>query len=142
MINAAFASIFLLVICAIIHYEILGALRGSLGRLTGIPRRATLLLVVLCAMISHLIQITLFASAYYFLRDKFGLGGFGGGFVDSFSSFLYFSAETYTTLGFGDIFPVGSLRMLAGMEALNGLVMISWTASFTYLEMTQYWTDA
>jgi uncharacterized membrane protein len=29
--------------------------------------------------------------------------------------------------------------MVAGMEALTGLLMISWTASFTYLEMSRYW---
>jgi hypothetical protein len=31
--------------------------------------------------------------------------------------------------------------MLAGVEALTGLLMISWTASFTYLEMNRYWTN-
>ena len=79
---------------------------------------------------------------YFLLRDKFGLGGFAGGFVDSFSSFLYFSAETYTSLGLGDISPVGDIRLLAGLESLNGLVMISWTASFTYLEMRKYWSGS
>ncbi|MDB5947629.1 MAG: two pore domain potassium channel family protein, partial [Ramlibacter sp.] len=55
------------------------------------------------------------------------------------ASFLYFSIETYTSLGFGDVFPLGQIRMLAGMEALTGLLMISWTASFTYLEMSRFW---
>jgi hypothetical protein len=73
------------------------------------------------------------------LRDKFGLGGFGGEFKDSFPSFVYFSSETYTTLGLGDIYPSGSLRLVTGIEALTGLLMISWTASFTYLEMRRYW---
>ena len=55
---------------------------------------------------------------------------------------MYFSIETYTTLALGDIYPTGAIRMLAGIEALTGRVMISWTAAFTYLEMTQYWTDS
>jgi hypothetical protein len=142
VINASLASLVLLIACALIHYEILSVLKMALGKMTVIPRRAKLLFVIFGAMFSHLLQISLFAAAYFLLRDKFGLGGFGGGFVDSFSSFLYFSAETYTSLGFGDIFPTGTLRLLTGMEALNGLVMISWTASFTYLEMTKYWSDA
>jgi hypothetical protein len=54
-------------------------------------------------------------------------------------SFLYFSSETYTTLGFGDIYPTGALRMICGIESLIGLLMVSWTASFTYLEMRRYW---
>ena len=90
-------------------------------------------------MISHLSQIMLFAGAYYLLRDNFGLGGFGGEFKDTFASFLYFSSETYTTLGLGDIYPSGSLRLVTGTEALTGLLMISWTASFSYLEMRRYW---
>jgi hypothetical protein len=142
VINASIASLLLLISCALIHYEVLSILKISLGKMTFISRRAKLLFVIFGAMFSHLLQISLFAGAYFLLRDKFGLGGFGGGFVDSFSSFLYFSAETYTSLGFGDICPVGAIRMLTGLEALNGLVMISWTASFTYLEMTKYWSDA
>lgn len=53
--------------------------------------------------------------------------------------FLYFSGETYTTLGLGDIYPTGSLRLVTGIEALTGLLMRSWTGSFTYLEMRRYW---
>lgn len=55
--------------------------------------------------------------------------------------FWYFSIETYTSLGLGDIDPLGQLRLLTGIEALTGLLMISWTASFTYLEMSRYWKD-
>jgi hypothetical protein len=29
--------------------------------------------------------------------------------------------------------------MVVGVEALTGLSMIAWTASFTYLEMQRYW---
>jgi len=142
MINSGFASLVLLVVCTLIHYESLSVLKTSLGRTAIIPRRAKLLFVIFGATFSHLLQITLFAGAYFLLRDKFGLGGFGGVFDDTFSSFLYFSTETYTSLGFGDIYPIGAIRLLSGIETLAGLVMIGWTASFTYLEMTQYWTDS
>ena len=36
-------------------------------------------------------------------------------------------AMTYTSLGLGDIFPLGRLRMVVGVEALTGLLMISLT---------------
>ena len=52
---------------------------------------------------------------------------------------VYFSFTTFTTLGFGDIEPIGDLRYLTGLEALTGLVLITWTASFLYLEMQRYW---
>ena len=67
-------------------------------------------------MTSHFLQIILFAAAYFLLRDRFGLGTFGGDFVDTFPNFLYFSTETYTSLGFGDIYPMGAIRMLTGLE--------------------------
>jgi len=141
MFNAGLISVVLLVLCTLIHYEMLSGVKTLLGKITIIPRRAKLLVVIFGTMFSHFFQIALFASAYFLLRDKFGLGLFGGDFQDVFSSFLYFSIETYTSLGFGDIYPIGGIRMLAGVEALTGLVMIGWTASFTYLEMNQYWTD-
>jgi hypothetical protein len=52
---------------------------------------------------------------------------------------LYFSAETFTSLGFGDVTPVGPIRLLAGLEALNGLLLIGWSASFTYIAMERFW---
>jgi Ion channel len=52
---------------------------------------------------------------------------------------LYFSVETFTSTGFGDILPSGPVRMVAGAEALNGLLLIGWSASFTYLAMERFW---
>lgn len=141
MVAASLASLLLAALSAVIHYEALRLINGSLLRVSFVPRRAKVLVAMLCAMVSHGCHIALFGAAYYVLRDKFGLGVFGGHFRDVFSSYLYFSAETYTTLGLGDIFPLGSLRMIAGIEALTGLLMISWTASFTYLEMSRYWKE-
>lgn len=135
----ALLSIVLVAICVLLHYESLKSLNSLLPRVQAIPKRAKVLVALLGAMTSHLVQITLFALAYFVLRDRFGLGQFGGDFRDVFSSFLYFSSETYTTLGFGDILPAGQLRLVSGIEALTGLLMISWTASFTYLEMRRYW---
>lgn len=52
---------------------------------------------------------------------------------------MYFSAITYTTVGFGDFVPTGPVRFLAGTEALTGFLLITWSASFTFLEMRRYW---
>lgn len=116
-----------------IHYETLRFLNDCSKKNTTVPERAKVLAALVGAMLSHLTQIIVFGFAYYLMRDKFGMGGFGGTFEDSLSSFVYFSSETYTTLGFGDIYPTGSLRMVCGIESLVGLLMVSWTASFTHL---------
>jgi hypothetical protein len=114
-------------------------MNDRLGSNQVFSKRAKVLAALVGAMASHLLQIAVFGLAYYMMRDKFGMGGFGGTFQDSLSSFLYFSSETYTTLGFGDIYPTGPLRMVCGIESLVGLLMVSWTASFTYPEMRRYW---
>ena len=51
----------------------------------------------------------------------------------------YFSFTTFTTLGYGDIEAVGQLRHLTGIEVLAGLMLITWSASFLFLEMQRYW---
>jgi Ion channel len=52
---------------------------------------------------------------------------------------VYMASVTYTTVGFGDLAPVGAVRFLAGTIALTGFVLIGWSASFTYLEMSRDW---
>ncbi len=136
----AFLLCFALVSVSVMtHYETLRLMNDRLGSTHAFSERAKVLAALVGSMASHLVQIGIFGVAYYVMRDKFGMGGFGGTFEDSLTSFLYFSSETYTTLGFGDIYPTGPLRMVCGIESLVGLLMVSWTASFTYLEMRRYW---
>jgi hypothetical protein len=139
MFAAACFSLILLTACILIHYEVLRTLNDRLPGASWLPTRMRVVAALFGAMASHFGQIAIFAFAYYILRDKFGMGQFGGQFDDIYSSFLYFSAETYTTLGLGDIYPMGPLRLVLGTETLTGLLMVSWTASFTYLEMRRYW---
>jgi hypothetical protein len=35
--------------------------------------------------------------------------------------------------------PEGPLRLLASFEPLNGLILIAWSGSFTYLEVQRHW---
>jgi hypothetical protein len=69
------------------------------------------------------------------------LGGFVGTQNGSLLDSVYFSFSAYTSLGLGDIAPLGGIRFTAGLEALVGLVLIAWSASFLYLEMTHYWKE-
>ena len=57
----------------------------------------------------------------------------------TFFIFIYWIFTTYSTLGFGDIEPTGHIRFLTGLESLTGLVLITWSASFLFLEMQKYW---
>ena len=35
--------------------------------------------------------------------------------------------------------PLGAIRFLAGTESLTGFLLITWSASFTCLEMQRFW---
>jgi len=70
-----------------------------------------------------------------------GLGRIDGEMEGGPLDYFYFSITTFTTLGIGDVHPRGALRFIAGVESLNGLVLIGWSASFTYLSMEQFWAD-
>ncbi len=138
MLITAGLTLLLVVLSALVHYEALRLCNEKLQRLEWIAKRAKVLLAVGVAFCSHLVQIALFAGAYWLLHGT-ALGNLRGQINSPGMSFLYFSTETYTSLGFGDVYPVGAMRLIAGIEALVGLLMISWTASFTYLEMSRYW---
>ena len=138
MLYALGIAALLVVSSTLVHYEVLRLLSVSIPRLRIRPR-ARLLAVIFGVFLGHLLEIACYALAYYYLHDHFGLGGFGGKFADNFATYFYFSAESYTSIGMGDIFPLGSLRLITGVEALNGLLLVGWSASFTYLAMQRYW---
>ena len=132
------ASIVLIAVTTAIHYEMLRYLSVLLGRLT-IPSRTKLLVVMLATFIAHALEISVYGVALFLLVTYMGAGGLNGGGAVSILDTFYFSAETYTSLGFGDLTPSGPVRLLAGIEALNGLLLIGWSASFTYIAMERFW---
>ena len=73
------------------------------------------------------------------LDQLFSTGMIAGQPADHFYDYFYFSMVSYTTLGIGDYYPLEGLRLLTGFESLVGLMMITWTASFTYLAMEKFW---
>ena len=73
------------------------------------------------------------------LSIQFSIGGLAGHLEGDLLDFFYFSMATYTTLGIGDLHPSGAMRLVASVESLNGLVLIGWSASFTYLTMEEFW---
>ena len=138
MLIASLLAAFLVILSTFTHYEVLRLLSAYVPRIRIRPR-ARLLAVLFGTFSGHLLEIGFYALAFFYLRDHFDLGTFGGQFADSFSTYLYFSAEAYTSVGLGDIYPLGPLRLITGIEALNGLLLIGWSASFTYLAMQKFW---
>ncbi len=77
-------------------------------------------------------RCALYAGAYALGTYEFSLGGLSGSLGRPALDFFYFAAETYSTLGYGDLVPVGALRLIASVESLNGLLLLSWSGAFLY----------
>jgi len=131
---------FLLATAVSIHYEVLRLLSVWIPRLS-IKNRFRVLFGIFGALIAHTLEVWLFAFGYYFMLGLEKFGYLAGNFNNTLLDCVYFSYTSYTSLGIGDIYPVGEIRFLAGLEALTGLVLITWTASFMFLEMSKFWRD-
>jgi hypothetical protein len=138
MLLVVFASLLLIGLTALIHYEVLSLLNHRLPALA-LPSRSKLLVVIFTTFIAHAIEILVYAVALYLLSGIPGVGHLKGEPDFSLINVIFFSTETYTSLGFGDVTPVGALRLLVGVEALNGLLLIGWSASYAYIAMERYW---
>ncbi|MBD2843424.1 potassium channel family protein [Erythrobacter rubeus] len=134
----AFAAL-LIAATILIHYEILRFTSRGATDLHVHPRMR-LWMMLTAAVISHVLHVALYACTYILLEDVFEVGAIAGPKAGKFDDAFYFSITSYTTLGIGDLYPTGQIRLLSGVEALNGLVMVTWTASMTYLHMERFWT--
>lgn len=132
-------GIVLSVVCVLMHYEALRVLTPFLARL-GTRPRPRILLLILSLLAVHQAEVWMFAWGYFF-ADLSGIMGALRGADSRLLTYAYFSTTTYTTLGYGDITPQGPIRFLASVEALTGFVLVTWSASFTYLEMQRFWRD-
>ena len=123
----------------LIHHEGLLAISAGASRLAIGRTRIVMMGVVIGILGLHLIEILLYAGAIYLSADLLHLGRLVGDVDGTDLEVLYFSAETYTSLGFGDILPTGSMRLLASLEPLNGLLLLGWSATFIHVEVDRFW---
>ncbi len=138
MLVTLLTTVVLVIVTVIIHCEALKRISDFVATLAYRPR-VNVGLSVLGALLAHIIEVFVFAIGMKLLIDTGRYGKLVG--LDHVASedVMHFSMVAYTSVGYGDIIPVGWLRFLAGMETLTGLVLIAWTASFMFLEMHKYW---
>lgn len=123
-----------------IQYEVLHIIWIYAAKLRNRPHIA-LNLFMLVIFATHTLCVWSYGALYYVLEHIFHFGSLGGIGAEtrSFISYIYFSATTYTTVGYGDTFPQGPFRMIAGVEAINGLILIGWSVTLTYFAMERLW---
>ena len=127
------------VVCSVlVHYEGLVQTFGRLFRLR-VQARVKVLLGILAVIALHVVEIWIFGLALWLLLRWPECGSIAGAEAGGLLDAVYLSAVSFTTVGFGDLAPVGAIRFLSATESLIGFVLIAWSASFTYLEMERFW---
>ena len=81
----------------------------------------SLVLLVLWLMAAHIIEIAMWGGAFVHYEV-----------FSNFETALYFSAASYTTLGFGDVLAPLEWRLLSGAAAANGLLLFGLSAAFMF----------
>jgi hypothetical protein len=137
MLTSTGLSALLVLACILVHYEAIRLLSVHIPELP-IGVRLKVLFVVSGCFLAHTIEVWLYAIAFYLIHLA-GLGSLQGQTEQHFADFLYFSATSYSTMGIGDVYPAGALRLLSGVEGINGLFLIAWSTSFTYFVMDRLW---
>ncbi|MDF2181877.1 potassium channel family protein [Neptuniibacter sp. CAU 1671] len=127
-------------ITVMVHYEFLYRVTLYIPKMN-IRHRYRIVYGVFSALIAHSIEIWIFGLVYYFMNMVQVWGSLTGNIDGSLMDCAYFSFTVFTTLGFGDIEPIGHIRYLTGIESLTGLVLITWTASFLFVEMQKHWNS-
>lgn len=78
------------------------------------------------------VEIGLLLLAFGAVHESLGLMDntrAGTPVVHEFWTSVYYSVVTFTTLGYGDFYPVGAGRVLAGIQALTGYLILGILAS-------------
>ncbi len=92
----------------------------------------SILMIVL--MLGNIVQVVFWALLYS------ALGAF-----EDFETAVYFSGVTFTSLGYGDVVLSGRMRLLAPLQAANGLMMFGITTA-VFIAAVQHaiakWTAA
>ena len=74
--------------------------------------------IVLLLFFVSLLEVIVWSGTYLAL-----------GALEEFNTALYFSMVTFTGLGYGDIVLHSQWRVLASLQAANGILMFGWTTA-------------
>jgi len=126
---------------SLIFYEIMYLAWAKIGHLKA-SHRIKIFILVITIFAAHTFCVWFYGFVYYAMHNL-GLGSVT--FTDraetmtNIADFIYFSSITYSSLGYDNILAHKEIQFLTGVEVLNGLVLIAWSASYTYIMMEKFW---
>jgi Ion channel len=93
----------------------------------GFGRTVAMVATVFGLFLVHTVEIWTWAGAYLVL-----------GTLPDFPDALYFSAVTFSTLGYGDIILAPEWRLFGALEGVSGLLLIGWSTAYLVSASTRY----
>lgn len=133
------ATMVAVTLSVLVHYEGLTLLSRMLAARHEAQRRRKVLYGIFGVLVLHIVEIWIFGVVNWATLYYPNSGSVAGAHTLGVFDAVYMAAITFTTVGFGDLAPVGPIRFLSGTTALTGFVLITWSASFTFLEMERFW---
>lgn len=83
-------------------------------------RQAILIIFVVFGIFALVtMHIWLYAALFYMLGE-----------LQNFETALYFSTTTFTAVGYGDVLISPRWRLVAAIEAANGVILLAWSTTF------------
>ncbi|UPJ67719.1 potassium channel family protein [Bradyrhizobium sp. 191] len=117
-------SLMNIMIHALVMVGAIGIARSAGLRHTVWPRLHLMAAMVATAavlMVAHTLESVVWSAAYLM-----------AGVAPAGSDLVYFAFVNYTTLGYGDITPVETRRLLGPMTAMNGILLFGWSTAVLF----------
>ena len=77
--------------------------------------------IVFGLLMLHLLQILVWSACYHW-----------SGCLPDFETCFYYSATSYSTVGYGDVVPEGNWRIVGAIEAVTGILMFGWSTGVLF----------
>ncbi|WP_298241831.1 potassium channel family protein [uncultured Bradyrhizobium sp.] len=109
---------------ALVTVVAVGIARSAGLRHTRRPRLHLMGVMIATAVVlklAHMLEILTWAATYEIVQA-----------AAAGSDLLYFAFVNYTTLGYGDITPVGEWRLIGPLTAMNGVLLFGWSAAILF----------
>lgn len=87
--------------------------------------------VLILVIAAHVLEIAMYKGLFVLGRGPLALGGFAGN-LHWLTGIFYYTVETYSSLGAGDVVPFAELGLIASAASLNGILVLAWSGAFLF----------